>query len=312
MSYSCRTGGDRVSNPATVVEDAKTKWDEVVEYVTGPDLWMTIALGALQIVLILLVAFLVIRIGRKVVTRFFTNQRRGPFQITQRREATLNKLILNTLSYVVYFIAFVMILDTFSLNVGALLAGAGVAGLAIGFGAQNLVRDIISGFFIIFEDQFSVGDYIQTSGVEGFVEEVGLRTCKVKAWTGEVHILPNGNVTQVTNYSIHNSIAVVDVGIAYEQDIDRAEKVILELLEEMPERYDSMIGVPQLLGVQNFGASDVVMRIISEVNPMEHWVIARAMRKEIKARLDERGIEIPFPRMVMYSRDENEERKEEE
>ncbi|ELK46462.1 mechanosensitive ion channel family protein [Halobacillus sp. ACCC02827] len=301
-----------MSNPATVVEDAKTKWDEVVEYVTGPDLWMTIALGALQIVLILLVAFLVIRIGRKVVTRFFTNQRRGPFQITQRREATLNKLILNTLSYVVYFIAFVMILDTFSLNVGALLAGAGVAGLAIGFGAQNLVRDIISGFFIIFEDQFSVGDYIQTSGVEGFVEEVGLRTCKVKAWTGEVHILPNGNVTQVTNYSIHNSIAVVDVGIAYEQDIDRAEKVILELLEEMPERYDSMIGVPQLLGVQNFGASDVVMRIISEVNPMEHWVIARAMRKEIKARLDERGIEIPFPRMVMYSRDENEERKEEE
>lgn len=230
-----------------------------------------------------------------MVTRFFTNQRRGPFQITQRREATLNKLILNTLSYVVYFIAFVMILDTFSLNVGALLAGAGVAGLAIGFGAQNLVRDIISGFFIIFEDQFSVGDYIQTSGVEGFVEEVGLRTCKVKAWTGEVHILPNGNVTQVTNYSIHNSIAVVDVGIAYEQDIDRAEKVILELLEEMPERYDSMIGVPQLLGVQNFGASDVVMRIISEVNPMEHWVIARAMRKEIKARLDERGIEIPFP-----------------
>ncbi|MGV2622969.1 UNVERIFIED_CONTAM: mechanosensitive ion channel family protein [Halobacillus marinus] len=301
-----------MSNPATVVEDAKTKWDEVVEYVTGPDLWMTIALGALQIVLILLVAFLVIRIGRKVVTRFFTNQRRGPFQITQRREATLNKLILNTLSYVVYFIAFVMILDTFSLNVGALLAGAGVAGLAIGFGAQNLVRDIISGFFIIFEDQFSVGDYIQTSGVEGFVEEVGLRTCKVKAWTGEVHILPNGNVTQVTNFSIHNSIAVVDVSIAYEEDIDRAEKVILELLEEMPDRYDSMIGVPQLLGVQNFGASDVIMRIISEVNPMEHWAIARAMRKEVKARLDERGIEIPFPRMVMYSRDENEERKEEE
>ncbi|RWZ54793.1 mechanosensitive ion channel family protein [Halobacillus fulvus] len=251
-------------------------------------------------------AFIVIKVGRRIVTQFFTNRKKGPFRISQRREATLNKLVLNTLSYVVYFIAAIMILETFSINIGALLAGAGVAGLAIGFGAQNLVRDVISGFFIIFEDQFSVGDYIQTSGVEGFVEEIGLRTCKVKAWTGEVHILPNGNVTQVTNYSIHNSIAVVDVSIAYEEDIEQAEKAIQELLEEMPERYEEMLDVPKLLGVQTLGASDVVMRIIAEVNPMEHWAIAREMRKEVKNRLDQVGIEIPFPRMVMYSRQEEE------
>ncbi|WP_406945219.1 mechanosensitive ion channel family protein [Halobacillus sp. SY10] len=286
------------------VDDAKTRWDEIVDYVTGPDLWITVGFGALRIVLILLVSFLIIRIGRRIITQFFANKRRGPFRITERREATLNKLVLNTMSYVVYFMAFIMILETFNFEVGALLAGAGVAGLAIGFGAQNLVRDIISGFFIIFEDQFSVGDYIQTSGVEGFVEEVGLRTTKVKAWTGEVHILPNGNVTQVTNFSIHNSIAVVDVSIAYEEDIEAAEKVIQELLKEMPERYESMLNVPELLGVQTLGASDVVMRIICEVNPMEHWAMARVIRKEVKNRLDAEGIEIPFPRMVMYSRDE--------
>ncbi len=287
-----------------VVEDAKSQWDGIVNYVTGADLWITVSFGAIKICLILFISFLVIRIGRKVIARFFANKKRGPFQITQRREATLNKLVLNTMSYVVYFVAFIMILDTFTLDIAALLAGAGVAGLAIGFGAQNLVRDVISGFFIIFEDQFSVGDYIQTSGVEGFVEEVGLRTCKVKAWTGEVHILPNGNVTQVTNFSIHNSISVVDVSIAYEEDVEKAEKVILALMEELPERYESMLKVPELLGIQNLGASDVVMRIICEVHPMEHWAMARAIRKEVKNRLDAEGIEIPFPRMVMYSREE--------
>nr|WP_246363900.1 mechanosensitive ion channel family protein [Halobacillus locisalis] len=276
--------------------------DGAVDYVTGPDLWITLGLGALQIVLILLISLVVIKLGRRVISKFFANRTRGPFKISQRREATLNKLVANSLSYIVYFIAFVMILETFTLDIKALLAGAGVAGLAIGFGAQNLVRDVISGFFIIFEDQFSVGDYIQTSGVEGFVEEVGLRTCKVKAWTGEVHILPNGNVTQVTNYSVHNSIAVVDVSVAYEEDIEKAEQAISELLKELPDRYEQMLTEPQLLGVQSLGASDVVMRIISEVQPMEHWVIARAIRKEVKNRLDEEGIEIPFPRMVMYSR----------
>ncbi|MBA2174756.1 mechanosensitive ion channel family protein [Halobacillus locisalis] len=282
--------------------DAQEKLDGAVDYVTGPDLWITLGLGALQIVLILLISLVVIKLGRRVISKFFANRTRGPFKISQRREATLNKLVANSLSYIVYFIAFVMILETFTLDIKALLAGAGVAGLAIGFGAQNLVRDVISGFFIIFEDQFSVGDYIQTSGVEGFVEEVGLRTCKVKAWTGEVHILPNGNVTQVTNYSVHNSIAVVDVSVAYEEDIEKAEQAISELLKELPDRYEQMLTEPQLLGVQSLGASDVVMRIISEVQPMEHWVIARAIRKEVKNRLDEEGIEIPFPRMVMYSR----------
>ncbi|MBH0230264.1 mechanosensitive ion channel family protein [Halobacillus sp. KCTC 3957] len=293
-----------------LVKDIQTQVDRTVEYITGPELWVTIGLGALEICLILLVSLIIIKFGSRLVTRFFDNRKKGPFKITQRREATLKKLIINTLSYVVYFISFIMILETFTLEVGALLAGAGVAGLAIGFGAQNLVRDIISGFFIIFEDQFSVGDYIKTSGVEGFVEEVGLRTCKVKSWTGEVHILPNGNVTQVTNYSIYNSIAVVDVSVAYEENIERAEEAILELLKELPERYEQITEVPQLLGVQNLGASDVVMRIISEVQPMEHWVVARILRKEVKNRLDQVGIEIPFPRMVMYSRHDEAEQKQ--
>src|SRR5690625_3614670 len=115
------------------------------------------------------------------------------------------------LSYIVYFTAFIMILSTLGIEVMPLLAGAGVAGLAIGFGAQNLVRDVISGFFIIFEDQFSVGDYVGVAGIEGTVEEIGLRTTKVLSWTGEMNVVPNGDVTQVTNYSLHNGLAIVDI-----------------------------------------------------------------------------------------------------
>src|SRR5690625_4839412 len=120
--------------------------------------------GFLRIVLIWILATLVIRVGRKVTEQLCQNKQRGPIRITARREATLKKLIQNMLSYVIYFIAFIMTLETVGIEIGPLLAGAGVAGLAIGFGAQNLVRDIISGFFIIFEDQFSVGDYVTISG----------------------------------------------------------------------------------------------------------------------------------------------------
>ncbi|MFC7063067.1 mechanosensitive ion channel family protein [Halobacillus seohaensis] len=288
------------------VEEVVTKWDEAINYVTGPDLWLTLGQGVLKILLILLISFIVIKVGKRVISQFFVQRRQGPFSITERRESTLKKLVANTLIYVVYFTAFIMILETFTLDIGALLAGAGIAGLAIGFGAQNLVRDIISGFFIIFEDQFSVGDFIHASGVEGFVEEVGLRTSKVKGWTGEVHILPNGHITQVTNYSIHNSVSIVDVSIAYEENIEKAEQVIAELLEELPDRYPEMVAVPELLGVQNLGASEVVMRIMAEVEPMEHFAASRAIRKEVKNRLDEVGIEIPFPRLVMYSRHDEE------
>ncbi|MDV2887601.1 mechanosensitive ion channel, partial [Alkalihalophilus pseudofirmus] len=115
---------------------------------------------------------------------------------------------------VVYFIALMMVLSVFGIDAKALIAGAGVVGLAVGFGALSLVKDVISGFFIIFEDQFSVGDHIRVGEFEGNVETIGLRTTKLKSWTGELHILPNGNITEVTNFSVNNSIAVIDIAIA--------------------------------------------------------------------------------------------------
>ncbi|QOR69052.1 mechanosensitive ion channel family protein [Cytobacillus suaedae] len=268
------------------------------------DMWINLGMGFIKIILILLVAGIVIRIGRLAIQNIFRVRNSSPLRVSERRTATLIKLLENVLRYVVYFVVIIMILESLNIEIRALLAGAGIVGLAIGFGAQNLVRDIITGFFIIFEDQFSVGDFIRTGTFEGTVEEIGLRTTKLKSFTGEIHILPNGSIVEVTNFSINNSIAVVDISVSYEGDIPKTEKILEELLQELPDKYEDMIKTPELLGVQMLGASEVVLRIVSEVLPMRHFYISRILRKEIKLRLDEHGIEIPYPRMVMYTRDE--------
>ncbi|MDP4552987.1 mechanosensitive ion channel family protein [Alkalihalobacillus macyae] len=285
-------------------------FEPIYDYLSNRELWADLLLRTIKIIAILGGTWLFLRIAKSTLGKVFAIRLRSPLRLSERREATLIRLIENILTYVVYFISLVMILSEFEVDVTTLIAGAGVVGLAVGFGAQNLVRDIITGFFIIFEKQFSVGDYVRISGVEGFVEEIGLRVTKIKSWTGELHILPNGNINQVTNYSIHNSIAVVDVSIAYEEQIHEAEAVIIDLMDELYEKFDAMIVKPEYLGVQDLGASEVVLRIISEVQPMEHWVIGREIRKAVKQRLDESGIEIPFPRVVMYQRDEQGEVKE--
>jgi small conductance mechanosensitive channel len=273
------------------------------EALTNEDLWISIGAGFLKIIAIFIVAGLVIRLGKTIIRNFLRIRAKGPLQVSVRRENTLVKLLENVISYVTYFVAFIMILEVVHIDVRALLAGAGIVGLAVGFGAQNLVRDIITGFFIIFEDQFSVGDYVRIGTFEGHVEEIGLRTTKIKSWTGELNILPNGSIIEVTNFSIHNSIAIVDVSIAYEGEIEKAEQVIEELLGELPLKYEEIVQPPQLLGIQTFGNSEVVLRITCETLPMKHWYISRKIRKEVKLRLDEQGIEIPFPRLVLYNRE---------
>ena len=249
-------------------------------------------------------AMIVVKMGKNVVDRIFRNRKHSLIRITERREETLKKLIQNMLAYVIYFIAFIMVLETMEIPIGSLLAGAGVAGLAIGFGAQNLVRDVITGFFIIFEDQFSVGDYIITSAAEGTVEEIGIRTTKIQSWTGEQHVIPNGNITQVTNYSVHNGLAVVDINVPYENDIELAEKIIENVLADLPDKYEEIVSLPVIHGIQSLETSHFVIRVIAETIPVYQWSGARVIRKEVKERLYKEGIEIPAPRVVMYSRND--------
>ncbi|MDR7074074.1 small conductance mechanosensitive channel [Fictibacillus barbaricus] len=278
--------------------------EQAFQLFSNKEWWTAIAGKGIKIVSIILLAIIFKYVIKAAITRIFKVRLRSPLRLSERRENTLYKLLNNVASYVIYFVALLTILDEF-MNVTSILAGAGVVGLAIGFGAQNLVKDIITGFFIIFENQFSVGDYVRITSFEGTVEEIGLRTTKIKSWTGELHILPNSSITEVTNFSIHNSMAVVDVSIAYEEDIDKAQNIIQDVVAKVKPNFPEMVKDPEVLGVQMLGAgaSEIVIRVAAEVLPMTHFKIARELRKILKLELDKAGIDIPYPKMVTYQKD---------
>lgn len=257
--------------------------------------WIHLGEIILKIMAIVILASLVIRIGKITIHNIFKVRNRAPIRTSERRENTLEKLLDNVLTYVISFMAFLMILSTLTIDVKALLAGAGIVGLAVGFGAQSLVKDIISGFFIIFEDQFSVGDKVKIGTFEGVVEEIGLRTTKLKSWTGELHILPNGSIIQVTNYSLYNSKVTIDISIPNEADMISTELLIQEFLETLPNHYDDIVNVPELLGVQTLGSAEVILRIAVETKPMRQNAVSRMIRKELKLWLDQQGIQIQYP-----------------
>lgn len=281
-------------------EKLKEDAEEVGNILFSSKTWFDLGMLGLKVIFIILLSIIVVKIGKSVIRRAFKVRLKGALRHTERRETTLVKLLQNTLSYVVYFAAILAILSAFTINVTGILAGAGVLGLAVGFGAQSLVKDIISGFFIIFEDQFSVGDYVQIGLTVGTVEEIGLRTTKISAYGGEVHIIPNGNISEVVNYSINNSLAIVDIRLGYETDIAKTEKLLEEYLANLSVGYEALISQPIIVGVQDLGASEIIMRITAETQPVMQYEIARKLRKDLKIFLDQNGIEIPYPKMVMY------------
>lgn len=280
--------------------------NRLIAMLVDEEMWLAISGTALKVVLVGVGAYVFIRVVRMIIRKSFSVQLRGPIKTKGRRHQTLAKLLENIVTYIISFMAMVTILSLFDINISGIIAGAGVVGLAVGFGAQNLVRDVITGFFIIFEDQFSVGDYVRINQAEGTVQEIGLRTTKVQAWTGEIFIFPNGNVTDVVNFSLHNSIAVVDLSISHDSDLPKVERLILEFLDTVQSRYEEVISPAELLGVHNMTATEIVLRLTAESLPMQHFGVARRMRRELKEFLDERGVELPYPRMVVMHREPSE------
>ena len=219
----------------------------------------------------------------------------------EKKVKTLVAVFKNVLKYVLYFITIVIVLDIFGVNTSSILATAGIGGLAISFGAQSLVKDIITGFFILFEDQYSVGDYITIGNYKGIVEEVGVRVTKIRDFSGELHIIPNGNITVVTNMGRGPMRSRVDISIAYEEDIDRAIEVIDKVLDEIKKVNKNILEGPSVLGVTSLGDSGVNITIIAKTKPMEQWALERQIRKSIKEAFDKEGIEIPYSKIVVYN-----------
>ncbi|MFE5322302.1 mechanosensitive ion channel family protein [Paenibacillus sp. NPDC056579] len=285
----------------TALENLK---EQVVNYVSNPAVWTTILFTIIKIVFIFIACRIVIKIANKALEHMLVEREKSPLKFDTRRTKTIGKLIGNIVKYVVNFIMILMILNQFGIRLEPLLAGAGVVGLAVGFGAQSLVKDVITGFFIIFEDQFAVGDVIQTGTFKGTVEEIGLRVTRIRSWTGEVHYIPNGSITQVTNFSVNNSVAVVDVTIAYEEDIDKAIQVMKETVQRNYEHNLNMVKEPEVLGVQSLVGANVTLRTTVECKPNMHPVVARELYADLKKAFDAHGIDIPYPRVVNYHKNE--------
>ncbi|MEW6458677.1 MAG: mechanosensitive ion channel family protein [Bacillota bacterium] len=275
----------------------------VQTYLLDVAFWLRAAEVTARVLVIIVAAHLIVRLARKAIQKLLKQRDKGLVKVDERRLGTVSALLGNVVGYVVYFVMVLMILAQLGFNLGPVLAGAGIIGLAVGFGAQNLVRDVISGLFIILEDQYAVGDYVSIGNFTGTVQEVGLRVTRIKQWTGEVHFIPNGTITQVTNFSKENSAAVVDVGIAYGEKIDEVTRVLEALLARLRMETEDIVGEAKVLGVQALGDSGVVLRVMAECKPMTQFDVARKLRAMIKAEFDEKNIEIPYPRMVVYQRE---------
>jgi small-conductance mechanosensitive channel len=250
-----------------------------------------------KIIVLYIVARITIRIISRVANRLLTMK---AVKIDQRRKNTLISLSDNVIKYSIYFILLLMVMQTVGFHIETLLAGAGIAGLAIGFGAQNIIKDILTGLFILFEDQFGVGDMVKINQFTGTVQSIGIRLTKIQAWTGEIENIPNGQIQQVTNYSKSNSIAVIDVGISYDTPIELAMGIMKRVLDELAGHEENVVGPVQVLGVQALGESDVVLRATVECQPTTHFGIQRLARKRIKEAFNEAQIDIPFPQRVVW------------
>lgn len=239
------------------------------------------AAGVITLKLIgILIAFLVVRaIGTRVVEKTFKRvQERQSISIGRSR--TLQSLTLNLFSYILIFIFVVMVFEVFEYDATALLAGAGVVGLAIGFGAQGLVSDVVTGFFLLLEKQLDVEDYVTTAGYSGIVEQVGLRTTQIRSFDGTLNYVPNREIISLSNHSRGNMRALVDIGISYDDNIDEAISVIQKACDDMAAQDASIIEGPSVIGVQSLGASDVVIRIIAKTENMMQWGVERNLRKK--------------------------------
>lgn len=265
---------------------------------------VTIGLGVLKILAIYFAFILVKSAANRVITRLFAKYRQRN-DVSEGRAQTLESLSKNIIGYILIFIFFVTILQIFNIEVTAILAGAGIIGLAVGFGAQGLVSDVVTGFFILLEKQVDVGDFISTGDFSGIVEEVGLRTTHIRGFDGTLHYVPNREISSVSNHSRGNMRALVDIGISYDDDIDKAMVVLQQVCAEIAQEDENIVDGPNVLGVQTLGASDVVLRVLCKTKNMEQWGVERKLRKALKEALDRNGIEIPFPHQVYIEKKEN-------
>jgi moderate conductance mechanosensitive channel len=269
--------------------------------------WHVILPQAMKIVLVIFIAIVTYRLTRVLIRRLLEREidEEDPLvrRLREQRAQTLASLLGNVAAVAVFVVATLTVLDILLDNIGPILASFGILGLAFSFGAQSLVKDVISGTFMLMEGQFGVGDVVKVSDVSGLVEKITLRTTVLRDIEGAVHIVPNGEITRVTNMTKAWSRALLHVSVAYREDVDRVMDVLRDILGEFavdPEWAALLLDEPVVPGIESFSDSAVVIRVMAKTLPLKQWDVARELRRRIKNRFDREGIEIPFPHVTFY------------
>lgn len=276
----------------------------------SPEALSDLAFGVARAAITLVVAYVVARLASRVIqslrAQLLEVMERGaggaPDEL-EKRATTLIGMIRRVTVLAIWVLAVVMALRSLGFDVGPILAGAGVLGLAVGFGAQNLVRDMITGLFMLIENQVRVNDVAIINGTGGLVEEVNLRTTVLRSLDGTVHVFPNGTIETLSNMTREFSYHVFDLGVAYKEDVDRVMDVIRDVGRELQgcEPYSGYILEPlEILGVDQFADSAVVIKGRIKTHPIQQWAVGREFNRRIKHRFDDEGIEIPFPHRSLY------------
>ncbi|MBB4634407.1 mechanosensitive ion channel family protein [Longimicrobium terrae] len=267
--------------------------------------WEALAITGLRVAGALFVTLLLywaLRLVLRRVERALGDPTPGVLSAQTQRARTLLSLLRSMGMVLVAILGVFMVLGSLGVNLGPLLAGAGVLGLAVSFGAQSLVKDIISGLFILFENQFGVGDVIRIEGVSGTVEKMTLRVVVLRDVHGVLHIVPNGEIKKVSNLTRTWARVVLDVGVGYREDPDRVIGVLRDLgreLYEDPQWKPLLLDPVEVPGIEAFGESAITVRVMAKTLPLKQWDVARELRRRIKYRFDREEIEIPFPHQTV-------------
>ncbi len=267
--------------------------------------WLNIVIVAAVLLVVIIVVIIVARRIRRLVERKISDDK----QIIKKRTFTFTSVVSNLIIIISVIAALLIIADQVGISVTPLLAGAGVAGIVIGFGAQSLIKDLINGIFILLEQWYQVNDIITIGDTTGTVERFNLRTTVIRDLEGTLHFVPNGEINKLSNRTHTWSRALIEIGVHYKENIDKVVRVLEEVFDELisDKKYKKFIlEKPEILGeggVSELGDSAVVFTIICKVKPGQQWTIARQLRKRIKERFDREGIEIPYPSTNVYMRD---------
>lgn len=267
--------------------------------------WLAPAAVLLRILLILVIAWLMLALSRRVIPMLRRQlQRRTDDAEQMRRLETLGRVFRYVAAVVITLIAGMLVLAELGISIAPILASAGIVGVAIGFGAQSLVKDYFSGLFLLLENQLHQGDVVEVAGKGGLVEEVTLRYIRLRDYEGNVHYIPNGTVTAVTNRSRGFAFAVIDVGVAYREDLQQVFGVMREVgaqMRETPEFDEKILQDLEIAGVESWADSAVIVRSRFKVAPLEQWGVRREFLLRLKLAFDQQGIEIPYPHLTLYA-----------